>query len=114
MLVADAYPGMEGRAAARSGFTLEGITRSPVNRLLEEQDLKVVEQNITPDEVVAGVREGSTGEVFPCRTVALVTPWGSLASDDFDVPIGAGEARAVTMGIGPGVRWLRGHRALRI
>ena len=82
-----------------TGTILEGITRSSVIRLLEDQDLKVVEKNITMDEVVAGVRDGSIAEVFACGTAAVVTPVGRLASDDFDVNIGGGEAGAVTMGI---------------
>lgn len=82
-----------------TGTILEGITRSSVISLLEEQDLKVVEKNVTLDEVVAGVRDGSIAEVFACGTAAVVTPVGRLASDDFDVTIGSGEAGAVTMGI---------------
>jgi branched-chain amino acid aminotransferase len=82
-----------------TGTILEGITRSSVIRLLEEQDLKVVEKNITMDEVVAGVNDGSIAEVFACGTAAVVTPVGRLASDGFDVTIGGGEAGAVTMGI---------------
>jgi branched-chain amino acid aminotransferase len=54
---------------------------------------------VTLDEVVAGVRDGSIAEVFACGTAAVVTPVGRLASDDFDVTIGDGEAGAVTMGI---------------
>jgi branched-chain amino acid aminotransferase len=82
-----------------TGTILEGITRSSVIRLLEEQDLKVIEKNITMDEVVAGVSDGSITEVFACGTAAVVTPVGRLASDGFDITIGDGEAGAVTMGI---------------
>ena len=49
-------------------------------RLLEEQDLTAFEKNITVDEVVAGVRDGSITKVFACGTAAVVTPVERMAS----------------------------------
>ncbi len=62
--------------------------------MLEDENLKVIEKDITADEVVAGVESGDIAEVFACGTAAVVTPVGRLASPDFDVTINGGEAGA--------------------
>ena len=82
-----------------TGTILEGITRASVIQLLEDQNFKVVQRDITADEVVAGVESGDIAEVFACGTAAVVTPVGRLASPDFDVTINGGKAGDVTMGI---------------
>ncbi len=82
-----------------TGTILEGITRASVIQLLEDDNYKVVEKDITIDEVVAGVDSGDVVEVFACGTAAVVTPVGRLASPSFDVTIGGGEAGELTMAI---------------
>ncbi len=82
-----------------TGTILEGITRASVIQQLQDDNFKVIEKDITADEVVAGVESGDIAEVFACGTAAVVTPVGRLASPDFDVTINAGEAGAVTMRI---------------
>ncbi len=82
-----------------TGTILEGITRASVIQQLEDQNFKVIEKDITADEVVAGIESGDIAEVFACGTAAVVTPVGRLASPDFDVTINGGEAGEVTMRI---------------
>ncbi|MDN4481233.1 branched-chain amino acid aminotransferase [Demequina muriae] len=82
-----------------TGTILEGITRSSVIQQLEDDGRKVIEKDITLDEVRAGVEDGDIAEVFACGTAAVVTPVGRLASPTFDVQINGGEAGQVTMGI---------------
>ncbi|WP_062079366.1 branched-chain amino acid aminotransferase [Demequina globuliformis] len=82
-----------------TGTILEGITRSSVIQLLDDDSRKVVEKDITLDEIRAGVDSGDIAEVFACGTAAVVTPVGRLASPDFDLTINGGEAGAVTMAI---------------
>ncbi len=82
-----------------TGTILEGITRSSVIRLLEDDNRKVVEKDITLDEIRAGVDGGDIGEVFACGTAAVVTPVGRLASPEFDLTVNGGEAGDVTMAI---------------
>lgn len=82
-----------------TGNILEGITRSSVIRQLEESGRKVLEKDITLDEVRAGIESGDVVEVFACGTAAVVTPIGRLASPDFDVNINGGEAGDVTLAI---------------
>ncbi len=82
-----------------TGTILEGITRYSVLTILEDDNRKVIEKDITLDEVRAGIETGDITEVFACGTAAVVTPVGRLASPDFDVTVGDGEAGDITMGI---------------
>ncbi|WP_084626750.1 branched-chain amino acid aminotransferase [Demequina aurantiaca] len=82
-----------------TGTILEGITRSSVITQLEDSGRKVLEKDITLDEVRSGIESGDVVEVFACGTAAVVTPVGRLASPDFDVTINDGEAGDVTMAI---------------
>ncbi|WP_084105495.1 branched-chain amino acid aminotransferase [Demequina sp. NBRC 110056] len=82
-----------------TGTILEGITRYSVIQLLEDDGRKVVEKDITLDEVRTGIESGDIAEVFACGTAAVVTPVGRLASPSFDVTINGGEPGDVTMGI---------------
>jgi branched-chain amino acid aminotransferase len=82
-----------------TGTILEGITRYSVIQLLEDDNRKVVEKDITLDEVRSGIESGDIAEVFACGTAAVVTPVGRLASPSFDVTVNGGEAGDVTMGI---------------
>ncbi|WP_062378887.1 branched-chain amino acid aminotransferase [Demequina pelophila] len=71
-----------------NGNILEGITRASVIALLEDQDLKVIERDISLDELRDGVESGEIAEVFACGTAAIVTPVGRIASTDFEVGTG--------------------------
>ncbi len=82
-----------------TGTILEGITRSSVLQLLNDDSRKVVEKDITLAEVREGLASGDIAEVFSCGTAAVVTPVGRLASPDFDFSINGGEAGDVTMAI---------------
>ncbi|MFV0632803.1 branched-chain amino acid aminotransferase [Demequina sp.] len=82
-----------------TGTILEGITRYSVNQLLDDDGLKVIEKDITLDEVRDGIESGDIAEVFACGTAAVITPVGRLASPTFDVTVGDGEPGEVTMRI---------------
>ena len=82
-----------------SGTILEGITRHSLITLLEEEDLKVVERDISLAEVREGAQGGEIAEVFACGTAAVVTPVGQLKSPTFDVTVGGGAAGDVTMAV---------------
>ena len=82
-----------------TGTILEGITRFSVNQLLEDDGRKVIEKDITLDEVRSGIESGDIAEIFACGTAAVVTPVGRLASPDFDLTVGGGEPGEVTMAI---------------
>ena len=82
-----------------NGNILEGVTRSSVIRLLEDQGLKVVERDITLAELRQGIEDGEITEVFACGTAAIVTPVGRMASTDFDVTVGDGQPGPVTAAV---------------
>lgn len=79
-----------------NGNILEGVTRRSIIDLVEEQDLKVVERDITLDELREGIESGDITEVFACGTAAIVTPVGRMAATDFDIRVGDGEPGPVT------------------
>jgi branched-chain amino acid aminotransferase len=75
-----------------SGTILEGITRHSVLRLLEDQDVKVVERDISLAELREGAADGDVAEVFACGTAAVLTPVARLKGESFDVTVGGGGA----------------------
>lgn len=79
-----------------SGTILEGVTRSSILRLLTDAGHEVSEQPVLLDELRTGLADGSVSEIFACGTAAVMTPIGRLASDDFDLVVGDGEAGPVT------------------
>ena len=79
-----------------SGSILEGVTRSSIIQLLSDAGHAVSERELPLAEVRAGLADGSIAEVFACGTAAVITPIGRLASDDFDLQVGDGQAGAVT------------------
>ncbi len=79
-----------------SGTILEGITRHSVMSLLEDEDVKVVERDISLAELREGADDGDVAEVFACGTAAVLTPVGQLKGESFDVTVGDGTAGEVT------------------
>ncbi len=82
-----------------SGNILDGITRHSLITLLEEDERKIVERDISLAEVREGIAGGEIAEVFACGTAAVVTPIGRLKSPTFDVEVNGGVAGEVTMGV---------------
>ncbi|MDQ0424142.1 MULTISPECIES: branched-chain amino acid aminotransferase [Cellulomonas] len=82
-----------------SGTILEGVTRSSILQLLSDAGHEVSERPVLLDELRRDLADGSVTEVFACGTAAVMTPIGRLASDDFDLVVGDGEAGPVTMRI---------------
>ena len=82
-----------------SGTILEGITRHSLLALFDEDELKVIERDISLAELREGVEGGEIAEVFACGTAAVVTPVGRLKSPTFDVTVGGGVAGEVTMAV---------------
>ncbi len=82
-----------------TGTILEGITRFSVLQIFEDDEIKVVERDISLAEVREGAADGSIAEVFACGTAAVVTPVGKLTGSGFDVTIGDGSAGELTMRI---------------
>ncbi|WP_062463870.1 branched-chain amino acid aminotransferase [Demequina soli] len=82
-----------------NGNILEGVTRSSIIQLLEDQNLKVVERDITLAELREGIESGEVAEIFACGTAAVVTPVGRIGAEDFEVTVGSGDAGPVTLAV---------------
>ncbi|WCD92330.1 branched-chain amino acid aminotransferase [Microbacterium sp. nov. GSS16] len=75
----------DGRVVTpQSDSILEGITRDSLLQLAEDRGLTVERRAVSLDEWRQGVASGDIVEVFACGTAAVVTPIGSLVSDDFE------------------------------
>jgi branched-chain amino acid aminotransferase len=61
-----------------NGSILGGITRDSVIQLAKSWDVNVVEKQITIDEVIAAVADGSLKEAFGSGTAAVIAPIGEL------------------------------------
>jgi branched-chain amino acid aminotransferase len=79
-----------------SGSILEGVTRDSILTLAKEYGLTPVERRISVAELLEGAASGFISEVFACGTAAVITPIGSLHSDDGAVEIGGGVAGETT------------------
>ena len=64
---------------------LNGVTRASLLVLANDHGLNVSEDPIAIDEVVAGVKDGSIGEIFACGTAAVVIGIKSLRFEDGSV-----------------------------
>lgn len=72
------------------GTILPGITRDALLTLARDEGLTVREAPYAIDEWRADALSGRLTESFACGTAAVVTPVGSVASDDGTFTIGAG------------------------
>lgn len=72
------------------GTILPGITRDALLTLARDDGLTVREAPYAIDEWRADALSGRLTESFACGTAAVVTPVGSVASDDGTFTIGAG------------------------
>lgn len=80
-----------------TGTILDGVTRSSVIQLAQDQGLTVEERRITLEEWKEGVNSGEITEVFACGTAAVITPIGSV--HDGDEVIASPEGGEVAMRI---------------
>ena len=63
---------------ALSGSILPGITRDSVIRLAREWGIKVIEREISIDEVIDALVNGNLQEAFASGTAAVISPVGAL------------------------------------
>jgi branched-chain amino acid aminotransferase len=82
-----------------TGSILEGVTRSSILALAEEEGLDCEERKVSIDEWRDGVASGQITEVFACGTAAVITPVAQLVWDGGSVGDPDGPAGALTMRI---------------
>lgn len=75
---------------ALTGTILEGGTRASILTLLRDHGVEVAETHLDIFQLVADIQSGRVREMFACGTAAVVTPIGTLASDDFEVELPGG------------------------
>lgn len=78
------------------GTILEGITRESILVLAREQGLNVREERYAIDQWQADAASGKLVEAFACGTAAVVTPVGSVHSQNGSFTIGAGGPGQIT------------------
>ena len=64
------------------GTVLPGITRKSCLELLREWGYEVGERNISVEELIGAIEDGTLEEAWGCGTAAVVSPMGLLAYKD--------------------------------
>jgi branched-chain amino acid aminotransferase len=82
-----------------TGTILPGITRDSVIKLAERAGRKVEERPISLQEWREGAASGRVREAFACGTAAVITPIGTIKSEDGDFTVADGGSGEVTMAI---------------
>ncbi|MFZ0218361.1 MAG: branched-chain amino acid aminotransferase [Candidatus Dormiibacterota bacterium] len=80
-----------------TGTLLPGVTRDSLLQIATDLGYGVEERRISVEEWEQGVRGGAITETFACGTAAVVTPVGSVVSDETSFEIGDGEPGPVTL-----------------
>lgn len=79
-----------------SGTILAGITRDSVLTLAKDMGVKVMERQISVDEVIEGIASGKVVEMFGCGTAAIIAPVGSLWFNDRPYTVSDGKTGKLT------------------
>jgi branched-chain amino acid aminotransferase len=77
--------------APLAGTILPGVTRDTTIRLARDWGLKVSERKLSIGEVMAAAADGTLKESFGTGTAAVISPVGSLTSQDQTVEVGGGK-----------------------
>ncbi len=72
------------------GSILPGVTRDSVIQICRSWDLKVSEQRVTIEELLAAQKDGSLKEMFATGTAAVVSPVGLIAYRAREYQVGDG------------------------
>ncbi len=75
-----------------NGSILPGITRDSILTLAREKGLAVDERDLSIEEVIRSIENGSLKECFGSGTAAVVSPVSTLGWRDRDYTIGSGRA----------------------
>ena len=77
-----------------TGTLLAGITRDSILTLAPTLGIKVKEERIVWDDLLAGVKSGEISEAFACGTAAVITGIESFVLEDgSEVQVGDGRLR---------------------
>jgi branched-chain amino acid aminotransferase len=79
-----------------NGSILEGVTRDSILTMAGEFGLTPVEQRVEISDLLTQIADGLVTELFACGTAAVITPIGSLHSDQGSFEVGGGETGETT------------------
>ncbi len=80
-----------------TGTLLAGITRDSILKLAPTLGIKVKEERVVWDDLLAGVKSGEVREAFACGTAAVITGIESFVQEDgSEVRVGDGKCGPVT------------------
>lgn len=82
---------------ALSGSLLPGITRKSLLQVAEDLGYSTEERKITVEEWRQGVEDGTLTETMACGTAAVITPVGTVKSNEGEFTVNNNEAGEITM-----------------
>ena len=82
---------------ALTGSLLPGITRKSLLQVAEDLGYTAEERKITVEQWRSGVEDGTITETMACGTAAVITPVGTVKSNEGEFTVNNNEAGKVTM-----------------
>ena len=82
---------------ALSGSLLPGVTRDSLLKLAEDRGMAVEERKISTAEWREAAKSGEMSEAFACGTAAVITPVGTVKSNEGEFTINGGQAGPISM-----------------
>ena len=79
-----------------TGTILPGVTRDSVIQMLKKWGLTVKEQQLSIDEAIAGIKDGSCTEIFGSGTAAIISPVKSIHYKGSNYQVGDGTTGALS------------------
>ena len=80
-----------------TGSLLPGITRKSLLQVAEDLGYTAEERKITVEQWRQGVEDGTITETMACGTAAVITPVGTVKSNEGEFTVNNNEAGEVTM-----------------
>ncbi len=90
------------------GSVLPGITRKSIIELLKQKGYKVEERQISVDEIITALQNGTLKEAWGCGTAAVVSPIGKLMYEDTEYVISNNQIGTLTQDLYDtltGIQW---------
>ena len=80
-----------------TGSLLPGITRKSLLQVAEDLGYEAEERRITVEQWRSGVEDGTITETLACGTAAVITPVGTVKSNEGEFTVNNNEAGEITM-----------------